>query len=219
MKLGLFRRRECVVPTLRGWVALVFFLGGAGAIFLFGTYPFLALNDPKPGGVLVVEGWGSEDSMRAVIHEFRSNHYQAIYSVGGPIEESSPLAPYGTIAEYGAAVLIRLGCDAKTVHAVPTPLVVKDRTYAAAVALRQLLKEQGIPTVTVNVYSSGAHARRSRLLFEKAFGDGAQIGVVTCVDREFDPRRWWASSIGFRNVTGEVIAYCYARFLFRPSAE
>ena len=63
--------------------------------------------------------------------------------------------------------------------------------------------------------SSGAHSRRTRLLFQKAFGDGVTIGIVASPEREFDPRRWWTSSSGFRTVTSEIIAYLYARFIFR----
>ncbi len=217
--LGLFQRRQCVVPTLRGWLLMLLVAGALAVTVVRGIHPFLAVHDPKPGGVLVVEGWSSEESMRDVINEFKLNHYDAIYSIGGPIEDSSPLAQYKTFAEYGAVVLTGLGCDPKVVHAIPTPRVVKDRTYSSAVALKAWLKSKGIPATTVNVYSTGTHARRSRLLFQKAFGDEAQIGVVASENREFDPRRWWTSSVGFRNVTSEAIAYCYARCLFHPPAE
>ena len=216
---GLFRCRECLVPTLRGWIVIVL-AGAALAVGLtLGVYPFLAVNDSKPGGVLVAEGWGGEDEMNEVIDEFKRHHYEGIFVTGGPIEKSSPFAEYNTLAEYGAVILTRLGCDPKVVHPVPTPKVVKDRTYSSAVALESWLKEHGIPATNVNVFSTGAHARRSRLLFQKAFGDGAQIGIVATEDRDYDPRRWWTTSMGFRAVTSEAIAYLYARFLFHPPAE
>lgn len=219
LSLGLLRRRECVVPTLRGWLAILLGLGGLGVGFLLGIYPFLAVNDPKPGGILVVEGWVSDGGMMKVIEEFHRGRYDGIYSTGGPVDAGSPLIIYKTIAEYGAAILVSLGCDPKVVHAVPTERMVKDRTYSSAVALKQWLKEHGIPVTTVNLYSAGAHSRRSRLLFQKAFGDEAQIGVVATEHTDFDPGRWWTSSAGFRCVTDEVIAYLYARFIFRPTSE
>ena len=217
LRPGLFHRRECVVPTLRGW--LVILLGGI-ALFVgctLGVYPFLAVNDPKPGGMLVVEGWGSTEAMGEVIDEWKRNHYEGFFVTGGPIEESSPLVSYKTYAEYGAMVLAHLGCDPNVVHAIPTPKVAKDRTYSEAVTLKHWLKEHGVTATKLNVYSMGAHSRRSRLLFEKAFGDSVQIGIVASQDREFDPRRWWTTSVGFRNVTGEIIAYLYARLLFHPA--
>lgn len=218
-RLGLFHRRECVVPTFRGWAVILLLCGALAAVFLFGSYPFLAQHDPKPGGVLVVEGWASEEAMRAVVDEFKSNHYEAIYSTGGTIEASSPLAPFKSFSEYGATVLTGLGCDPKAVRTVPTPWVVKDRTYSSAAALHKMLKEEGRMPKFVNLYSVGVHSRRSRMLFQKAFGADAEVGVVASEEGEYDPKRWWVSSAGFRNVTGEIIAYLYARFLFTPTAE
>lgn len=216
---GLFRRRECVVPTLRGWFVMLLLCLALAVGFVRNIYSFLAVNDPKPGGVLVVEGWASEDVMLKVVAEFQRGHYDGIYCTGGPIDSSSPLAQYHTFAEYGAMLLGKLGCDPKMVHVVSSPLAVRDRTYSSAVALKRWLAEQGNTSPTVNLFSMGAHSRRSRLLFEKAFGDGAQIGIVVGENPDFDPRRWWTTSAGFRHVTDEVIAYLYARFLFRPAPE
>ena len=81
------------------------------------------------------------------------------------------------------------------------------------------MREHGVAANALNIITSGAHSRRTRLIFEKAFGDGVAVGVIASRDRDFDPRRWWTSSSGFRTVTGEIIAYLYARFLFRASAE
>ena len=64
----------------------------------------------------------------------------------------------------------------------------------------------------------GPHARRSRLLYEKAFGPQVKIGIVALVNREYDPAHWWRTSEGVREVIGEGIAYMYARFLFWPGA-
>ncbi len=214
--MTLLHRRMCLVPTWRGW--LVFFAVGIALFFgiLRGLYPFLAVNDSRPGGVLVVEGWGAEDMMRDVLAEFQREHYDTLFVTGGPIEESSPFAEYKSFAELGATLLKRVGGDPKSIQPVPAPKVVQDRTYASAVALKTWMREHGVATTTVNLMSGGAHSRRSRLLFQKAFGDSATVGVIASPDREFDPRRWWASSAGFRSVTGEAIAYLYARLLFRP---
>ena len=217
--MTLLRHRMCLVPTWRGWLAIL--VAGIGLIFgmLRGLYPFLAVSDPQPGGVLVAEGWGTEEMMRDVLAEFRRAHYDALFVTGGPIDESSPFAEYKTFAQLGAATLARVGGDPKTIHAVPSAKVVQDRTYASAVALKAWMRENAVAATNVNVISAGAHSRRSRLLFQKAFGDGVAVGVLPSPDRDFDPRRWWASSAGFRSVTGEAIAYLYARLLFRPGGD
>ena len=219
LRPGLFRRRECVVPTLRGWLVILLICAGLAVGFVRNIYSFLAVNDPKPGGVLVVEGWASEEVMLKVIAEFRRGHYDSIFCTGGPIENSSPLVQYHTFAEYGAALLVKLGCDPQTVRVVPSPFAVRDRTYSSAIALKQRLKAEGRTLPTVNLFSMGAHSRRSRLLFQRAFGDDAEIGIVMSDNPDFDPRHWWTTSAGFRNVTDEMIAYLYARFIFRPAPE
>ena len=213
--LGLTKRRECRVPTLRGWLAILVAGIALCAGLLHGVYPFLAVSEARRGGVLVAEGWGSEAVLTAVLAEFRREHYDGLFVTGVPIEESSPLAEYKSFAELGAAVLTRLGGDPNAIHAIPAPAVRQDRTYASAVALKNWLREHGVAPTTVNVMTSGAHSRRTRLLFQKAFGDGVAIGIVASPERDFDPRRWWTSSSGFRTVTDEAIAYLYARFVFR----
>ena len=63
--------------------------------------------------------------------------------------------------------------------------------------------------------SLGCHARRTWLLFERAFeGEDVEIGVISELNRDYDPERWWGSSAGVRAVVGESIAYFYARVLF-----
>ena len=69
-----------------------------------------------------------------------------------------------------------------------------------------------------NVLTLGVHARRSRLLFRKAFGSDLPIGVIAVQNREYDPVRWWSSSEGAKEVISEGVAYLYARFFFSPMA-
>ncbi len=99
---------------------------------------------------------------------------------------------------------------------MPSPSVSQDRTYSTAIVLRRWLREHGFPAEKVNVMSLGAHSRRTRLLYEKAFGPSTRVGIIAIDNRDFDSARWWRSSQGFRVVTGEVIAWFYAAVLFHP---
>jgi hypothetical protein len=216
---GLFQRRECLVPTWRGWTVFLF-IGAALIVFVVKeVHPFLAVNDPIPGGVLVVEGWLPDYALEETIAAFQRGHYSRIFVTGGPLEEGAPLSEYREYAELGGAVLVRLGLATNLVQAVPAHRVRRDRTYACAVALKNWLDQHRLGETTVNVVSIGAHARRSRLLFSKALGRGYKVGIICIEDREYDPKKWWESSAGVRAVTGETIAYCYARLLFRPATE
>ncbi|MDB5102650.1 MAG: hypothetical protein JWP91_339, partial [Fibrobacteres bacterium] len=54
---GLLRRREVVVPSLRGSILLAGIFLAVGWVFLKGVQPFLAVNRPIVGDILFVEGW------------------------------------------------------------------------------------------------------------------------------------------------------------------
>ena len=69
----------------------------------------------------------------------------------------------------------------------------------------------------VNIVTEDVHARRTRLLFQKALGNGVTVGIIAVPNPDYDAKRWWRYSEGVREVVGEVIAYLYARFFFVPS--
>lgn len=180
-------------------------------------HPFLALTKPAPNGVLVVEGWSPDYALELAMAEFRRNHYDKLYVTGGPLERGAPLSEYKSFAELGAATLVRLGLSSNAVQAVPAPLVRQDRTYTSAVTLRQWCQEHGISLKTMHVMTEGPHARRSRLLFKKAFGNEVVVGVTAVPVRDYDPQHWWRSSAGVRTVISEALAYGYVRLFFWPS--
>jgi hypothetical protein len=205
-----------VIPTWRGFFLLVLLAGAI--VYAAGrtAYPFLAMNEPLPGSALVVEGWAPDYVFAEAAARIREKSFSSIYVTGGPLDQGAPLSQYRTRAELGAAVLMRMGLDARLVQAVPAPNVRKDRTYASALALKRELRQAGALPERLTVMTLGAHARRSRLLFTKAMGTEAKVGVVSVPSEEYDGRRWWASSQGVRDVVSEAIAYTYARFLFVP---
>lgn len=212
--LGLFRLREVWVPTWRGLLLLLALFAAAGVALVFGIYPFLAAQAPHQGGVLVVEGWLDDRSLPEVIREYRAHRYSVIYTTGQAIEARSPFKEYGTYANYAAARLHEHGVPEAV--AVPGPEIVRDRTYFSALALRDWTRSHGGVPREITVLSAGPHARRSRLLFQKAFRDEAEIGILGLAPEDYDPHRWWRTSTGFREVTGEAIAWLYAQFLFHP---
>jgi len=50
-------RREVWLPTLWGWLVLLVVLALAALIAARSLYPFLAMNEPSGGKILVIEGW------------------------------------------------------------------------------------------------------------------------------------------------------------------
>jgi len=211
---GLLQRRTCLCPTWRGWLLTALIVLPLVATGLRRLQPFLAINAPVTSNVLVVEGWMPDYGMKDVISETQRTPYVTLIVTGGPLERGAPLANYGTYADLGAATLAKLGANAPLPQAVPAADVYRDRTFTSALALHDWLKTRGPMPAKINLVTLGAHARRSRLLFNKVFGPDVKIGVIAVRDRGYDELHWWRSSQGFRVVTDEFIAYLYARFIF-----
>ena len=215
----LLRPRTGRGPTGRGWLGLLL-IGAAAAIGVVRlVHPFLAVTERVPTEVLVVEGWIPDFGLQAALVEFRRGDYRELLVTGIPLEKGAPLAEYRTYAELGRASLERLGAPAGILRAVPAPKVQRDRTFASAVALREWLGSQGRTLGAFNVVTTDAHARRSRLLFEKAFGGEVRIGIIAVPDAHYDSSRWWRYSQGFRTVTDELMGYLYSRLLFSAAED
>lgn len=215
---GLLRRQECwrLSPKAR-LITLLAVVSGLVFVF-FGVHPFLAENARVGGDYLVIEGWIPDYALEEGLREFREHPYRGVLTVGCQMTEGIDIDPGDNYAEAAAKRLERLGLDPVKVQAVPSDEVSRNRTYLSAVALRDWFEKQAIPVKAIDVVTLGTHARRSRLLVDKAFHGTIAVGVIAVVDREYDPSRWWESSEGVREVIGESIAYLYARLLFHPSS-
>ena len=71
---------------------------------------------------------------------------------------------------------------------------------------------------SINVLTEGAYARRTRLLYQKAFDQNVTVGIIAVSNPDYNPKQWWRYSDGVREVIGESIAYIYAEFFFYSSA-
>jgi hypothetical protein len=212
---GLLRRRELALPTWRGWLALALVLLAAARGLLCWVHPFLAVNAPIGGEVLVVEGWIPDYALREALREFRVRGYPRLITTGGPVPEGMAFSYHGNYARLAAAALREFGLSPDSIVEVPSMAVRKDRTYAEGLALAAWMRGEGGIRGSLDLYSFSTHARRSRLLYHLALGPSTRVGVFAPPDREYDSLRWWASSNGFRRVTDEWIAYLYAKLAFR----
>lgn len=213
--LSLVRRRHIWVPTWKGLLVtgslLVLFAIGV----LHGIHPFLAVNRPVKAEVIVVEGWVPDYVLKQGLDLSRDARCRYLLLTGGTVQNEIDPELDDTYAHMAMQRLRRITKDLEKVRVIPSPEVDRDRTYSSAVAVRKWLAGEGIQVKNLNVITMGPHARRSRLMFEKAFGSDVEIGIVAATDREYNPERWWHSSEGVKEVLSEGAAYFYARFLFR----
>ena len=185
---------------------------------LKGAYPFLAITHRVDANILVVEGWVHEYAIRAAVKEFQDNHYQRVFTTGGPVEGNGGyINDFYTSASVGADLLKKRGLPDERLQMVPSRVMDRDRTYGSAVALRNWFRDHNIVVSGIDVVTEDLHARRTRLLFQKALGDEIAVGIIAIPNPDYDAKHWWRYSEGVKEVVSETAAYLYASLFFWPS--
>jgi len=214
--LRLFRARTVPVPTAAGALILAVVLSALFALGASALPGFLAANEPRGRGLLVVEGWITRDAVRHAAETFRRGGYAAVVVSGGPVEDPAWRGGYRTYAERVGAELRRLGIVEPALAVVPAPASAQERTFRSAVSVRQWIESTGREVTDIDVFSQGAHARRSRELYRMALGPGVAVGSVSAPPSEYTLARWWQCSAGVKEVLGESLSYAWTVLWFRP---
>ena len=214
----LFKRKERWGLSWLGWLVLLAVLLSLSCVGVLRVYPFLAVTNRADANILVIEGWVHPFAIQVGVDEFRTGRYERIFTTGGPVTGSGKYtSDSNTSASVGASGVQAAGVPADRIQMVPSHVNDRDRTYSSAVALRRWLRDHAAQVRGVNVVTENTHARRSWLLFQKAFGGSARVGIIAASNPDYKPERWWSCSEGVRDVIGETVAYVYARLFFHPS--
>jgi hypothetical protein len=215
---GLFTRKERWGLSWSGRViiALIMLL-----VVGFGTLeiqPFLSVTHRVDASVLVIEGWIPRYAIHAGATEFWTGSYNKIFSTGGPVTGTGGyINDFQTSASVGADLLKREGLPVQALEMVPSHIIGRDRTYFSAIALREWLDLHDMQVGSMNIVTEGPHARRTRLLYQKAFGPNVRVGIISVPNPDYNPGNWWRYSDGVKDVISEGAAYIYARLFFWPS--
>ncbi len=214
-KIRLFRKRTLRRPTLLGWLVIITSLIVLCRISLPFMYNFLAVNKPIKSKTMIIEGWVPTYALKEAVELYKEDGYKRLIVTGVPIVNYEFISPYQNTAQATILALKHYGIKDSIYHAnIPTNVFV-DRTYHTAVAAKLLFDSNNWP-MNFNIFSVGVHARRSRLMFRKAFGNDCEIGIYAPRDRTFLPQYWWKSSKGFRNVSNEFVATLFVTLFFHP---
>jgi hypothetical protein len=181
------------------------------------VHPFLAVNQPLGADVLVLEAWVPDYALKSGIELAEARNCSLILLTGGTVKGEPDPEPGDTYPRMAAERILRFGGSLNRVRVVESVTPTRDRTYSSAVAVLEWMKREGVHVSKIDVLTKGAHARRSRLLFQEAMGPEVEVGIVSIPDREYDAAHWWRYSEGVKEVLSEGAAYFYARFLFRPA--
>jgi hypothetical protein len=198
------KRKEVWVPTCWGWALVVFAIFALTMGYVKCIHSFLSFSKPVPAQILAVDGWSSVEGLELAASEFKAHGYVQ-------------LVVFDPQGHWIISTLEKAGINEKQITQLSVRPVSKDRTFAYGVALDNWLQSSGLPRKAVNVMTQGVHARRSLLLFRKALGPDAAVGVISYRNPNYDPDRWWGSSEGFKSVIDETIAYLYTELFFIPA--
>ena len=187
-----------------------------GTVGVRNLYHFLAVSSPVGGQFLVVEGWLPTFAYREAAEEYRKGKYARVIAVGVMREDG--VAGGDASEDFGADQLVRFGVPREAISTASYSAIQRDRTFHAAMAVKEFLDKQGLHNTSVDLITLGPHARRSRLLYEMALGRDVNVGVIAVEDWRIDPLHWWRNSEGARSVISETIGYAYARIFFSPDA-
>lgn len=212
MKISLFKKRYVPAPTLAGCSLILLLLGAPVIWWFFCGESFFCLTERQPAETLAVEGWIGIDGIRAAKAEFEQGGYRNIVTVGGLSGN-----PWDSVrwnyANEAAELLVRLGVPPEKVIAAPAPDLESHRTFGAAAVAAKILKEKLLVPINLNVFTSHSHARRSRLVFEKAFPSSTHVGVISWTPSRYHDEPWWRSSERALDLIKETVGYLFELLL------
>lgn len=216
IRIALFRPRKIWLPTIWGWFFLLAFSFVLCVLGIRNIYTFLAPNDPVGARVLVVEGWLAPKELDQAVQTFKTGSYTRVATTGGPTDW--PVTKYSNYAKMAADYLVQHGVPSGLILVVPAPSSAQERTFLSAVILRESMQRLGIKLDAIDLFSSGAHARRSRLLFKMALGPGVHVGILAARPDDYDPEEWWRTSKGVESIVFQSIGLVWAKCFFWPGS-
>jgi hypothetical protein len=195
-----------------GWAGLAVIATALCLLWWFEGESFLSPTERLPAEVLVVESWIGTDGIQAAAVEFEHGGYQCVVATGGPTSErwSQRRWSYADMAE---RELIRSGVPKDRIIAAPASETDGQRTFEMAVAAWRTLQTRDLHSNAINVFTLGAHARRSRLVFAKVFEPGIKVGVISWTPLHDKNGPWWRSSERAEDLLKETVGYLFEALL------
>jgi len=212
---ALFRRRSLVLPTLVGWLLILMVLGLTASFVARNIASFLIVNEPVAADYLVIEGWLNKEELDQALVYFDDGEFKKAIIVGGPISNDFHEMD-SNFAQRAADYLSLKGMPVKQMAVLKLPYSAQNRTYLNGVFVRDWFLRQNGEVANIDVFTSPAHTRRSRELYQIALAETAEVGVAPSNPRDFDPEHWWRSSSSGKHVAVEFAGWLMVKCCFKP---
>jgi hypothetical protein len=204
----LTHRRTVRLPTPFGWAIIFGVAAVCILLWVFEGEAFLSHTERLPAEALVVEGWIGPEGISAAAGEFERGGYKYVIATSGMSGDRWSRRRW-SYAEEAAEQLLRMGIPGDRVILAKPPDTESHRTFVAAEAVAEALQGQKIHITAVNVFTLGAHARRSRLVFAKALKSSTKVGVISWVPNGYNSLPWWRTSSRALDFVKESFGYLF----------
>ncbi|MEO6002474.1 MAG: ElyC/SanA/YdcF family protein [Opitutus sp.] len=202
------QRRTVWWPTRLGILLLLISAFTPITLWWFYGESFLSVTHRVPADILVVEGWISNEGINASALEFQTGGYRFVVATGGLTGErwSQNRWNYALVAQ---EQLLRAGVAADRIVMAGSLETERQRTFEMARSAFSSLHERGIRPHGINVFTRAAHARRSRLVFSKVFGNTSTVGVISWAPENTTIEPWWRSSERAEEMIKESVGFVF----------
>lgn len=116
--------------------------------------------------------------------------YFSEYDIGTLDGKRRVINNFNSHAELARKALISMGLDSSLIVAVSGRKVRINRTLSSALAFREWLQTAKIEIEGINIVTSGTHARRTLLTFNKILDRKYEIGIISLPDYRNDSRKY-----------------------------
>lgn len=212
MTIRFFERRPMWWPTRAGWILIFTVAVFPPSFWTIQGETFLAATNRVPADVLVVEGWIGHEGLVAAKTEFDQGGYRYVVTSGS--DSASDWDGRKWNYAIGAGELLKqLGVPAERIIKAPAAENKRQRTFAMALAVREALATHAIHPSGINIFTKGAHARRSRLVYAKVESSETPVGVIAWLPWEESEGPWWGSSNRALTLLKESVGYLFEAVL------
>jgi uncharacterized SAM-binding protein YcdF (DUF218 family) len=136
--------------------------------------------------------------------------YNSVYNIGSLDSKNRIINNFKSNAEQTRTELISMGVDPSRIVAVPGEKTNINRTLKSALAFRDWLKNSKYAVKGINIISSGPHAKRSLMIYNKFLGKNYKVGII--VLPYFDNPHFPKIIIELREFFGLVYYWVILRF-------
>ncbi len=218
----LFAKRSILLPTIKGWAIILPVSLLTLAVFLAYAERFLAVSDEVEADTLIVECWIGKYGIEEAGKVFVSDNYRYIVLVGG-LEESKWGEKTWNHTEYSKELLQKAYPEIPehSIITVTTDLVTRNRTFGAALKVESEIENCSAISAKapsnirkLTVFTEAAHARRSRLVFDRVFPSKVEVGSIAWMPSPLYDGEWYESSERTKTLITEMIGYLYELLIY-----